>query len=96
MWACSLPVVLSVYMCMYVHLAVCVNYGLVSGTCFNNFCRVDYQTIQQVETIICPRTFLIGNNHLTAKSCTEPNRLHCRHVYDLLETCVATCRYSVE
>ena len=36
LWACSLPMVLSVYMCMYVHLAVCVNYGLVSGTCFNN------------------------------------------------------------
>jgi hypothetical protein len=43
-----------------------------------------------------PRTFLIGDNRLIAKSCTEPNRLHDRHVYDLLSTCAGTCRYSEE
>ena len=61
-------------------------------------CRVDYQTIRPMETIACPRIFLIGNNRLTAKlkSCREPNRLQDRHVYDLLATRVAPCRYSLE
>lgn len=60
------------------------------------FCRVDYQTIRRMETIASPRTFIIGNNRLTTESCTKPNRLQDRHVYDLLATRVAPCRYSLE
>ena len=88
--ACGLLVVLSVYMLQH------ALWSCIASMLYNPSRRLsNYPTNgNYMPTQWC--TFLIASNRLIAKSCTVPNRLHDRHVYDLLATHVATCGYSVE